>query len=72
MSFSEVTQASREVNAELTAELALGGAEAGLLGKADITSKVSDPSFVNFVYGRSSFLVATNQLPILIKEDPAP
>ena len=41
-------------------------------GKADVTSKVSDPSFTNFDYGRSSFLVATNPLPIFIKEDPAP
>jgi len=40
------------------------------MGK-DVVSKVSDPSFANFDYERSSFLVATNPLPILIKEDPA-
>ena len=34
MFLSEVTQASREVNAELTAELALSGAEVTLIGKA--------------------------------------
>ena len=39
-------------------------------GKADVTSKVLDPSFANFDYERSSFLVTTNPLPILIKEDP--
>ena len=40
-------------------------------GKADVTCKVSDPSFANFDYGRSSFLVAIGPLPIFIKEDPA-
>jgi len=40
-------------------------------GKADVTCKVLDPSFANFDYGRSSFLVATGPLPIFIKEDPA-
>ena len=40
-------------------------------GKAEVTCKVSDPSFANFDFGRSNFLVATNPLPILIKEDPA-
>jgi len=39
-------------------------------GKADVTCKVLDPSFANFDYGRSSFLVATDPLPIFIKEDP--
>jgi len=40
-------------------------------GKADVTCKVSDPSFANFHQRRSSFLVATGPLPIFIKEDPA-
>ena len=40
-------------------------------GKVDVTSKVLDPSFANFDYGKSSFLVATDLLPIFIKEDPA-
>jgi len=39
-------------------------------GEAEVTSKVLDPSFTNFDYGRSSYLVATNPLPIFIKEDP--
>ena len=41
-------------------------------GKASVTCKVSDPSFVNFNQSRSSFLVATSPLPILINEDLAP
>jgi len=40
-------------------------------GKEKVTSKVLDPSFANFDYGRSSYQVATNPLPIFIKEDPA-
>ena len=39
-------------------------------GKANVTCKVSDPSFVNFNQRRSSFLVATGPLLIFIKEDP--
>jgi len=41
-------------------------------GKADVTCKVSDPSFANFHQRRSSFLVAIGPLPIFIKDDPAP
>ena len=41
-------------------------------GKADVTCKVSDPSFANFDQRRSGFLVATGPLPIFIKDDPAP
>jgi len=40
-------------------------------GQADVTCKVSDPSFVNFHQRRSDFLVATGPLPIFIKEDLA-
>jgi len=40
-------------------------------GKAGVTCKVSDPSFTNFNQRRSSFLVATSPLSILITEDPA-
>jgi len=38
---------------------------------ADVTSKASDPSFANFNQRRSSFLVSTSPLSILITEDPA-
>ena len=41
-------------------------------GKADVTCKVSDPSIANFHQRRSSLLMATSPLPILIKDDPAP
>ena len=35
--------------------------------KVDVTCKVLDPSFANFDYERSSFLVATSPLPISSK-----
>ena len=39
-------------------------------GQADVTCKVSDPSFPTFHQCKSGFLVATSPLTIFTKEDP--